>query len=128
MPAIERLANVAGMGKAVLEGIQYQRLLPKLAVLILLATLTGMLASMLTAGLLYMAYHLLVRYGLEADAAYIVIGVILTALTAISALLTRSYVKKIRRAMQLPLPVVSEVKAVANAFIDGLMTPPRHSK
>lgn len=127
MPPMGQLIGIAAMGKAMLDTINYQRLLPKLAVLVMLAVITGMLAGLLAAGLFYAAYMLLVRHGLETDMAFLVTGIGIAASTGIFAILTAGYIRKLRQALQPFSPIAAGVGDIAGAFLEGLRTPSHKS-
>lgn len=108
------------------DTLNYQRLLPKLAIVMIFATITGVLAGTLAVGLFYAAYLLMVRHGLDADLALLVISVGITVAMAISAILTASHIRKLRHALQPFSPLASSAYDIAGAFMDGLRTPSIH--
>jgi len=109
MPPMGHIIGIAAMGKAMLDTINYQRLLPKLAILVTLAVITGILTGLLAAGLFYAAYQLLVRHGLDADVAFMVTGIGVAAAATIFAILTAGYIRKLRQALQPLSPIASGV-------------------
>ena len=106
----------------------YQRLLSRLAIMVTLAVITGIMASVLATGLFYSAYLLLVRHGLEMDAALVIVGIAVAAMVAICAALTVSAMRKLRRALQPLSPITSGIGDIASAFVGGLRKPTKQPK
>lgn len=128
MPRAGDYLGITMIGKTMLDALFAQRFLPKLAVLIMLAMITGILAGIVLAGLFYAAYLLLVRHGLDADIAFLAVGMGAALLAVISAVFTAGYIKELRHALHPLSPLASGAGDIANAFIDGLRTPPGRGK
>ena len=116
------------MSKAAFDKHNYQRLLPKLAMVVVWATITGALAGILAGGLFYTAYLLLVRHGLDTEVALFVIGISIAIAISISAVLTAAYIRKLRQALQPYSPIASGLYDMASAFMDGLRTTHKNSR
>jgi len=128
MPKMGQLIGITAMVKAMLETINFQKLLPKLAVLIILAVITGMLLGLLAAGLFYAAYELLVRHGLEADMAFLVTGIAIAASAGISGIFTAGCIRKLRHALQPFSPIAAGIGDIIAAFLEGLRTSSKNHK
>lgn len=115
----EKWMGLSLLGQAAWDAVIYQRFVRRVTSIVLLAVAAGVTATIALAGLLYCLYRLLVRYGFDADiAAAAVSGV--TAFGAI--MLVMIVIRRMRdfRRAKLP-PVVSRLRDVAGAFVDGFM-------
>jgi uncharacterized membrane protein YhaH (DUF805 family) len=125
MSSISRLFEIATAGSAMSGAWFLQRSLSQVAVVIMLAVVSGFLLSTIAIGVLFAIYAGLTYYGLEPHAATLTVGLLLLALAAATITLTIRRVRHLRaasrRAFSLDLPFLSDIPQLATAFLDGFL-------
>jgi len=128
MSPLGKLLGIVMVQRTLSTTALFQQFLWGIAVFIIFTVIAGALLSALLIGGLCAAYHALVLYGLEPQAAQVTIAT-LTLLIAviIGAIL---YVKIHRLHAALPhllraqSPIAARINEVTDSFLDGLMNPP----
>ena len=107
-----------------MDTVFYPRFLSRLATFVVLAVISGIMAGMLAAGLLYASYRFLIAYGLAPDAALVAVGILAAVILAVCAALTLRAMKNLRRTFRPLSSIASGAGEIADAFVSGLLTPP----
>lgn len=118
MSKMDELVGISMIARLIAGNLLYRRVVINLAATMFLVVITGMLSAALLLGGCYASYLALIRHGLEADAAALIISGVMTLATVICAILTLRFVRKLRDAL-LPVPAMPYVRRVTNAFVDG---------
>ncbi len=118
MSKIDGLVGISMIARLIAGNMLYRRVVTNVAAVVLMTVITGMLTGALLLGGCYAAYLALIRHGLEADAAALIIGSFMILATVICAIFTILFVRKLRDAL-LPAPAIPQIKRIASAFVDG---------
>jgi uncharacterized membrane protein len=113
----EKWMSVALLGQAAWDTVLYQRFLRCMASIVLLAVAAGVTATIAASGLVYCLYRLLVGYGIEADMSAFIVSASVALVAALLARMTMQRIRHVRKS----LPVVSRLRDVAGAFVEGFM-------
>jgi len=117
MQTREKWMSVALLGQAAWDAVLYQRFLRRMASIVLLAVASGVTATIAASGLAYCLYRLLVRYGVEADMSALIVSVAVALVAAVLAYMAMRQTRHLRKS----LPIVSRLRDVAGAFVEGFM-------
>lgn len=118
MSKMDGFAGISMIARLLAGNMLYRRTVANLAVTMLLVVMTGMLSGALLLGGCYAAYLALIKHGLEAEAAALIVEGMMAFATILCAILTFRFVHKLQGAL-LPLPAILRVKRIAHAFVDG---------
>jgi FlaA1/EpsC-like NDP-sugar epimerase len=113
----EKWMSVALLGQAAWDAVLYQRFLRRMTSILLLAVAAGVTATVAVVGLVYCLYRLLVRYGIEADMAALIVSVAVALVATMLVYMAMRQTRHLRKS----LPIVSRLRDVAGAFVEGFM-------
>lgn len=117
MPTREKWMSIALLGQAAWDAVLYQRFIRRVTSIVLLAVAAGVTATIAAVGLVYCLYRLLLRYGFEADMAAFIVSVAVALIAALLMCMTMQRIRRVRKS----LPVISRLRDVAGAFVEGFM-------
>jgi len=120
MTQAEALMVVATLGQSIYRRRLLRQSMSGVAVVVVLAFLTALMASVLLVGGVYAVYVVALHYAIAPYVAMIAIGVSTLLALVVFAIATRV---ALRRLMQRQSPIATQVDGIANAFLNGLLEP-----
>lgn len=132
MGSLNKLLGITAVGATIVKARLVQRFINDLAGIITLAIATGMVTGAFLIGALYVAYQVLLHYGLDPFVGQILIGSVAGLLALILIRMTSLRMKRLRgipgQIINADFPLVSRINGLADSFLDGLMNPSSEPK
>lgn len=123
MPNLGKMAGLAMTGSLLVESLLLRRFLLGMAVILVLGVIAGVMISALVIVGFYVAYRLLLQYGTNMDTALLAMcGVAVVFILALAAVIVTRF-RAIRKTLRPKPDVVSRVRHVGEAFVEGLLAP-----
>ena len=117
MAVLERLLEVGVIARAISENFLYRRFASRLAVVVVSAVVTGMLAGALLVAGLYAVYLGLIQHGMDVVGAALVVGAATLLTTIVCGVVTLHLLRKLKDTLQ---PLSSgALQRIGKAFLDG---------
>lgn len=131
MSMISKVFGIWAVGKTVSATTPlFLRLILGMAAITVMSVVAAILITMLIAGGLWFVHAQLVLAGATPPMALMMVGLIVLLMLAIMALLAQSYWRRMKgtaaRMMNMHAPVSSRMSGLADAFMDGFMSPQPH--
>ena len=117
MAAIDRLIEISKIVTMLSESFLYARCVPKLAMTVVFASITGLLSGALLMGGLYVGYLALIQCGIGAGTAIFTVGMLTLIMAVVCAFITHRLVRNMKN-MLLPLNS-GLLQRIEKAFLDG---------
>ena len=127
-----KITKIIGMHRTTLASIPlFQRLLARVAVVVMLAFLAALLIGVLIVGCIIIAYNLLISNGLSPEVAMSIMGGVILLMIIILWMAVVIYARGMydisKKIIATQYPVANRVSGVANAFIDGIFRNPANN-
>ena len=127
MPVIDKLLSLATVGSAVANTTLLPRLVSGLTGILALTVIAALMGGTLLISGFYAIYIALVSYGLDTRAAAVTVALLIFVTMAITLCLLVIRVRHLKELshyeIRRDLPGLSQVIKVAEAFMEGLLTP-----
>lgn len=129
---LEKLLGLATIGSTFASVSLLHRFLSRLALLLALVIISALMTGVLLIGIFYGIYCLLTAYGSSPEAALMIVGGLVFALTATLVFVTLHQMRCIKSLQPSPFkqtfPGLNFVGGIAEAFLDGLHSHHSHSE
>jgi len=121
MSRLDRMIEIGLLGKALVQKSIYRRLLPRVALIVILSVITGLMLFTVLLGAFCLAYHVMVWNGVASNYAVLATAAAFICATVLFTLFTTRSIRRTRESFS---PFSSQIRQVVSSFMDGFVKKP----